>query len=47
MIKEPYPIDQTVFRYVPKDATLFVPTGTKAKYEATEGWNRFKNIVEM
>lgn len=29
------------------NATLYVPAGTKAKYEATEGWNLFKNIVEM
>ena len=28
-------------------ATLYVPAGTKAKYEATEGWKEFKNIVEM
>ena len=32
---------------VPIDATLYVPVGTKAKYEATEGWKEFKNIVEM
>ena len=30
-----------------KSATLFVPVGCKSKYEATEGWNKFKNIVEM
>ena len=28
-------------------ATLYVPAGTKAKYEATEGWNMFENIEEM
>jgi len=28
-------------------ATLYVPSGTKALYEATAGWNEFKNIVEM
>ena len=27
--------------------TLYVPAGTKAKYEATDGWKEFKNIVEM
>lgn len=26
--------------------TLYVPTGSKAVYEATYGWNRFKEIVE-
>ena len=28
-------------------ATLYVPTGTKALYEATDGWKNFKNIVEV
>lgn len=28
-------------------ATLYVPAGTKAKYQATEGWNMFENIEEM
>ena len=27
-------------------ATLVVPRGTKAAYQATEGWNQFSNIVE-
>jgi len=27
--------------------TLYVPYGAKAAYEATDGWNRIKNIVEM
>ena len=27
-------------------ATLVVPKGTRATYQATEGWNRFTNIVE-
>lgn len=29
------------------EGTLYVPAGTKALYEATEGWKEFKNIVEM
>jgi hypothetical protein len=28
------------------DATLYVPVGSKAKYEAADGWKKFKNIVE-
>ena len=43
-IEEPFRLYK-VFRS--PDATLYVPAGTKAKYEATEGWNEFKNIVEM
>lgn len=29
-----------------KQATLYVPAGTKSKYEADAEWGRFKNIVE-
>lgn len=28
-------------------ATLYVPMGTKGKYQACKGWKEFKNIVEM
>lgn len=28
------------------NATLYVPLGCKARYEAASGWNRFKKIVE-
>ena len=34
------------FDYNREGLTLYVPAGTKAKYEATEGWKEFKNIVE-
>ncbi len=30
-----------------KNATLYVPVGTKAAYEATDSWQRFQNIKEM
>jgi hypothetical protein len=30
----------------PSPATLYVPVGTKTKYEAIEGWTKFKEIVE-
>ncbi|MBR1667770.1 MAG: leucine-rich repeat protein [Bacteroidaceae bacterium] len=51
-IAEPFEISETVFLYnnyyesVFSDATLYVPAGTKEKYEATSAWNQFK-IVEM
>lgn len=52
-IKEPYAIDgkaegdyvQT-FTYN-DDMTLYVPMGTKGKYQTTDGWKDFKNIMEM
>ena len=28
-------------------STLYVPKGTKEKYEATAGWNKFQNIIEL
>ena len=31
---------------IPSSATLFVPEGTKAKYEAIKGWTMFANIEE-
>ena len=47
LIEEPFAIELNVFQNTPEDAILFVPKGTKAKYEATDGWKEFKNIVEM
>ena len=32
--------------YIPNDATLYVPVGTKALYEAIKGWTFFKAIEE-
>lgn len=52
-IKEPYAIDGKAegdyvqaFTYN-DDMTLYVPMGTKGKYQTTDGWKDFKNIVEM
>lgn len=52
-IEEPFEIDERVF-YVNDgrniritSATLYVPKGCKARYEATNGWKQFQNIVEM
>jgi hypothetical protein len=52
-ISEPFEIDEYSFinnidgTLKTPSATLYVPVGTKALYEATKGWNTFKNIVEM
>ena len=45
-IQEPFALQSGVFDYN-DGAILYVPYGTKALYEATEGWNKFANIVEM
>ncbi|MBQ4484318.1 MAG: leucine-rich repeat domain-containing protein [Prevotella sp.] len=52
-IEEPFVIEDGAFGGEKSDynsfetATLYVPYGTKAKYEATRYWNKFVNIVEM
>ena len=45
----PHPISmgKEPFRYLSKEATLYVPYGTKSLYEQAEGWDYFENIVEM
>ena len=45
-IENPFEIEESVFDGIPSDAQLIVPKGTKAAYQATEGWNQFANIVE-
>ena len=55
LIEEPFELNENTF-YDDWDwvedhnefttATLYVPAGTKAKYESTPAWNKFKNIVE-
>lgn len=35
------------FVYTPSPATLYVPAGTKAKYEAIHGWTMFAKIEEL
>ena len=46
-ITEPFEINTNCWYNVNKDIPLYVPAGTKAKYEATAGWSEFTNIVEM
>ncbi len=55
LIEEPFEIDSYTFEnwnYETLEseftsATLYVPAGTKEKYEATPAWNQFQNIVEL
>ena len=45
MISEPFWVD--CWYGVDKDIPLYVPVGTKAKYQATAGWKEFTNIIEI
>ena len=49
MIVDPFEIVQEVFYNNGSftSATLYVPKGTKAKYEATPAWNKFLKIEEI
>lgn len=52
-ISNPFDIDENVFGSINDDnltaptATLTVPYGTKAKYDAAAGWKKFQTITEM
>ena len=46
-IRKPFAIETDVFSEETYNATLCVPSGTRLLYEQTEGWNKFKNIVEI
>ena len=46
-IEEPFSIDADVFgEETYENATLYVPTGSKSKYEAATGWSLFKTVLE-
>ena len=53
LIEEPFEINENTFYNWVEDhdefttATLYVPAETKAKYESTPAWNKFKMIVEQ
>lgn len=48
MVDDPFEIADNVFNMkVYENSTLYVPLGTKSKYESTIGWSYFKNIAEL
>ena len=47
-IQEPFDITDKVFTGLDfTQAVLYVPAGTKSRYQAATGWNKFQHIVEM
>ena len=44
---EPLAINETVFSGTNTNATLYVPAGSKAAYEAADYWKEFKEIIEV
>ena len=46
LITDPTDLGTTVFSKICYSAKLTVPSGTKAKYKAAEGWKNFTNIVD-
>ncbi len=47
MISEPFEVNANCWSQVNKDIPLYVPAGSRAKYQATAGWNVFTNIIEL
>ena len=46
-IQEPFATTSNCWYVVPKDIPLYVPYGTKEKYQNADGWKEFTNIIEM
>ena len=44
---QPFNIETNTFSGISNDAVLYVPSGSKSKYENIEGWNQFKTIEEI
>lgn len=47
MAIDPPKVYESSFSKLPKEAVLYVPKGTKARYSSAEGWLEFKKIVEI
>ena len=46
-IQKPFATSSNCWTYVDKSIPLYVPYGTKEKYQSTDGWKEFTNIIEM
>ena len=46
MISDPFATG-AFWNYVNKDIPLYVPVGSKSKYQTTDGWKAFTNIIEL
>lgn len=44
--RQPFEVSDN-FNNIPNDAILYVPAGTKHRYEAIESWQNFSQIVEL
>ncbi len=47
LIREPFEVQEIFGSLKRERATLYVPSGTKSKYESIQGWSGFKSIVEL
>ena len=45
-VQEPFAI-MYAWDYVPQNIPLYVPAGSKKKYQSTDGWKHFTNIIEF
>jgi len=46
-IQEPFQTGDYCWNLVNKSIPLYVPAGTKEKYQGTDGWKEFTNIQEV
>ena len=46
-IQKPFATSSNCWNNVDKSIPLYVPYGTKEKYQNTDGWKEFTNIIEM
>ena len=46
-IQKPFATSSNCWTKVDKSIPLYVPYGTKEKYQNTDGWKEFTNIIEM